>query len=294
MGFRMARNLAKKNVHVVAYDIRPDQTNLLKNEFGDLITSSLNLSNIIQKDTDAVITMLPGPKNVLEAYLESENSLLSQIKKQGRSDIILVDASTIDPETARHVQKQAQSIGVRFYDTPVSGGVKGAEEGTLTFMVGSVDKEAFEHVSKLLSFMGKNIVDCGTPGNGQVAKLCNNVALSIQMIAISEAMNLGIHLGIEAKTLSSIFNSSTARCWSSDTCNPVPGIMPNVPSSKGYSGGFGVDLMAKDLGLAVNAANNIKVPLQLGAQAHQIYNNLSYHGLGKKDFSVVYDFLQKK
>jgi len=142
--------------------------------------------------------------------------------------------------------------------------------------------------------MGKNIVHCGSSGNGQVVKVCNNLVLAISMIGVSEAMNLGIRLGMDSKLLASIFNTSSARCWSSDTYNPVPGVMEGVPSSRGYSGGFGVDLMAKDVGLAVNASVSSKTPLPLGSAALQLYQLLSTHGMGEKDFSSVYEFLARQ
>jgi len=232
--------------------------------------------------------MLPSSPHVQEVYL-SDKGLLAAIK----ANSILIDASTIDPEIAREVAKKVSAANSLMVDAPVSGGVVGAEKGTLTFMVGG-DKKAFDRAKTILGNMGKTIVHCGGSGNGQVVKVCNNLALAIEMIGISEAMNLGISLGMDAKVLASIFNTSTSRCWSSDTYNPVPGVMEGVPSSRGYSGGFGVDLMAKDLGLAINAAIKNKTSLPLGGQALQFYNLVSSQGNGHRDFSVVYEFLAKK
>lgn len=294
MGFRMARNLTRKNVSVVAYDPRSEPIKALQSEFPSLVTGVSCPTGVIMPGVDAIVTMLPGPKHVLETYKDSVFTLLGEVQKQNRSDILFVDASTIDPTTARTVYAAAAALKTSFVDAPVSGGVKGAEEGTLTFMVGAESQVLFDRVSLLLKLMGKNIVFCGGPGNGQVAKVANNLALGIQMVGVSEAMNLGIQLGMDPKILAGIFNTSTARCWSSDTYNPVPGVMENVPSARGYTGGFGVDLMAKDLGLAINAANQIKAPLPLGAQAHQFYNSMSNHGYGGNDFSAAYDYLQKK
>lgn len=294
MGLRMAKNLTRKQVQVIAYDPRPEPVKALEAEFGSaLVKHATSASAVLEPGVEAVVTMLPGPKHTLETYLGTD-SLLSALKRHNLKDVLFVDSSTIDPTTARTVQAEVLAAGSKFLDAPVSGGVRGAEEGTLTFMVGSESTELFDRVSLLLKLMGKNIVYCGGPGNGQVAKLANNLALGIQMAGISEAMNLGIELGMDASILAGIFNTSTARCWSSDSYNPVPGVMANVPSSRGYTGGFGVDLMAKDLGLAVNAANTIKAPLALGAQAHQLYNLMSSHGYGGNDFSVAYEFLQKK
>lgn len=295
MGLRMAKNLTRKEVEVIAFDPRPEPVKALQAEFGTaLVKSASSPSGVLVPGVEAVVTMLPGPKHVLDTYAGGSASLLAELKKQNLKDVLFVDSSTIDPTSARTVYAEVIAAGAKFVDAPVSGGVKGAEEGTLTFMVGADSQDLFERASLLLKLMGKNIVYCGGPGNGQVAKVANNLALGIQMIGISEAMNLGIQLGMDPKILAGIFNTSTARCWSSDTYNPVPGVMPNVPSSRGYTGGFGVDLMAKDLGLAINAANQIKAPLPLGAQAHQFYNSMSNHGYGTNDFSAAYDYLQKK
>ena len=176
-------------------------------------------------------------------------------------------------------------------DAPVSGGVGGAEAGTLTFMVGGSEVD-FASASELLVSMGKNLVHCGGAGNGQVAKICNNLVLGISMNAVSEAMNLGVQLGIDPHTLAGIINTSSGRCWSSDTYNPHPGVLPGVPSSRDYEGGFGTDLMLKDMGLAADAAKSVKAPLPTGAAATAIYTAMSQHGLGRKDFSAVYKFLQ--
>jgi len=171
-------------------------------------------------------------------------------------------------------------------DAPVSGGVGGAEAGTLTFMVGG-DAADFERAKAVLQAMGKNIVHCGGIGNGQVAKICNNMMLAIEMIATSEGMTLASKLGMDPKVFASIVNTSSGRCWSSDTYNPFPGVLENVPSSRGYTGGFGADLMLKDLTLVTDAAKQAKHPVMLGALAQQIYQKHSNDGNGLKDFSSV-------
>ena len=141
--------------------------------------------------------------------------------------------------------------------------------------------------------MGKNIVHCGGAGTGQVAKICNNLLLGISMIGVAEAMNLGVALGIDAKVLAGIINTSSGRCWSSDTYNPYPGVMDNVPAARGYTGGFGTDLMLKDLGLATDAAKLAKQPVAMGALAQQLYQLLSSHGAGGLDFSAIINLLNK-
>ncbi|EGD01003.1 3-hydroxyisobutyrate dehydrogenase, partial [Burkholderia sp. TJI49] len=157
---------------------------------------------------------------------------------------------------------------------------------TLTFMVGGSDAD-FERVKPVLAGMGKNIVHCGATGMGQVAKVCNNLVLGISMAAVAEAMSLGVALGIDPKVLAGIVNTSTGRCWSSDTYNPYPGVIGTAPSSRGYTGGFGTDLMLKDLGLANDAAKQARQPVYLGALAQQLYQTMSSRGDGQLDFSAV-------
>jgi len=142
--------------------------------------------------------------------------------------------------------------------------------------------------------MGKNIVHCGPSGNGQVAKVANNLVLAVSMAGVSEGMNLGIKLGMDPKKLAHIFNTSSARCWSSEVYNPCPGVIESSPASRGYTGGFGVDLMKKDIGLAVAAAKDTHVPLPLGTIALELYEKISKEGHGKLDFSYVYEYLSKK
>jgi len=285
MGGFMAANLAKAGFPLVVNDISEEAVRKLQSTYKDV--KFAKTPKELASQVDQIVTMLPSSPHVQEVYL-SENGILAAIKE----NTILIDASTIDPVVAREVSSKASSKKAYMVDAPVSGGVIGAEKGTLTFMVGG-DQIGFDRAKTLLEFMGKNIVHCGGSGNGQVVKICNNLALAIEMIGISEAMNLGISLGMDPKVLAGIFNTSTARCWSSDTYNPVPGVMENVPSSRGYTGGFGVDLMAKDLGLAIGAASKLKVSLPLGGQALQVYNLMSSHGNGSKDFSAVYNFLKQ-
>jgi len=280
----MANNLLKAGFPLVVYDVKNESMHQLQTKGAKLGKNPKDVAF----QADYVITMLPSSPHVQSVYC-SESGIFSGIKP----DSLLIDASTIDPNVAREIISKAAKHNVAMVDAPVSGGVGGAEKATLTFMVGG-DQETFNKVKPLLSHMGKNIVHCGGPGNGQVVKICNNLVLGISMLGVSEAMNLGISMGMDPKVLANIFNTSSARCWSSDTYNPVPGVMEGVPSSRGYQGGFGVDLMAKDLGLAVNAANNIKAPLPLGGPTLQFYNLISKYGFGEKDFSAVYEFLSKK
>jgi 3-hydroxyisobutyrate dehydrogenase len=208
------------------------------------------------------------------------------VLKGVKPGVMLIDSSTIDPLTSRDVAMDAVAHGNAMIDAPVSGGVGGAEAGSLTFMVGGEAKD-FEAAKPALACMGKNIVHCGGAGNGQVAKICNNMMLAIEMIATAEGMSLAAKLGMDPKVFAGIVNSSSGRCWSSDTYNPYPGVLDNSPASRGFTGGFGADLMLKDLSLVTDAARSAKVPVLLGAIAQQVYQKHSADGHGGKDFSSV-------
>ncbi|KAF0461420.1 3-hydroxyisobutyrate dehydrogenase [Gigaspora margarita] len=244
----------------------------------------------VAKRASVVITMLPSSPHVKDVYL-GKDGLIEGLDEQN----FFIDSSTIDQSVSKNVALQIINKGARQVDAPVSGGVVGAEAATLTFMVGASTEADFLRSKPYLEFMGKNIVRCGDLGTGQIAKICNNMLLAISMIGVSEAMNLGIKLGIDSQLLANILNTSSGRCWSSDTYNPCPGIMPNVPSSNDYEGGFGNTLIAKDMRLAVNAANEIQATIILGAVAQQIYNSLSKTpGYEKKDFSSIYKWLNER
>lgn len=177
-------------------------------------------------------------------------------------------------------------------DAPVSGGVGGAEAGTLTFMVGGTPV-AFERVQPLLKLMGRNIVHCGDAGTGQVAKVCNNVVLGMSMAAVAEGMALGVKLGMDPVKLAGIMNTSSARCWSSEVNNPCPGVLPNAPAGRGYTGGFGTALMHKDMGLATDAARQAGQYMPLAELTQQLYAEVMRQGDGGKDFSFIFEFLSK-
>jgi 3-hydroxyisobutyrate dehydrogenase len=207
--------------------------------------------------------------------------------------VTIVDSSTIDPASAQAFAQLAAAKGNAFVDAPVSGGTGGAAAGTLTFMVGA-NETLFVNVSPVLSAMGKNIVRCGDTGMGQVAKICNNLLLGITMAGVAEAMSLGAALGIDPKVLAGIINTSTGRSWSSDTCNPYPGIVETAPASRGYTGGFGTDLMLKDLSLAAEAAHSAKQPIFMGALAQQLYQAMSAAGRGGLDFSAIISLYERQ
>ncbi|HEX4944083.1 MAG TPA: 3-hydroxyisobutyrate dehydrogenase [Usitatibacteraceae bacterium] len=277
MGNPMCRNLLKNGHTVKAYDVVPAH---LAKAVSQGASRADSVADCVS-GAEVVITMLPSSPHVRSVYC-GESGVIAH----ARAGTLLIDSSTIDPLTAREVAFDALARGLAMVDAPVSGGTGGAESGTLTFMVGGNARE-FDSAKPLLACMGKNIVHCGASGNGQVAKICNNMMLAIEMIATSEAMTLATALGMDAKVFAGIVNSSSGRCWSSDTYNPYPGVLENVPASRGYAGGFGADLMLKDLTLVTDAARTAKVPVLLGALAHQLYQKHSADGHGGKDFSSV-------
>ncbi|OVA07803.1 6-phosphogluconate dehydrogenase [Macleaya cordata] len=248
----------------------------------------------VAETSDVIVTMLPSSSNVLEVYT-GPNGLL-----HGGNALrpwLLIDSSTVDPQTSRRLSATISNCVLKekkgcrdtpvMLDAPVSGGVPGAEAGSLTFMVGGLE-EAYLAARPLFLSMGKNTIYCGGAGNGVAAKICNNLAMAVSMLGVSEAFALGQSLGITAHTLTRIFNSSSARCWSSDSYNPVPGVMEGVPSSRDYDGGFSSNLMAKDLKLAAASAEDVGLKCPLTSQAQKIYMELCKKGHERKDFSSVF------
>ena len=283
MGGPMARNLLKAGHTLKVFDVVAASVQQFSGLGCEAATSPADCA----KGVELVITMLPSSPHVRSVYT-AENGVLSGVAKS----VLLIDSSTIDPQTAREVATAANKHGNPMVDAPVSGGTGGAEAGTLTFMVGG-DVADFGKAKSVLQAMGKNIVHCGGAGNGQVAKICNNMMLAIEMIATAEGMALAAKLGMDPKVFAGIANTSSGRCWSSDTYNPYPGVLENVPASRGYSGGFGADLMLKDLTLVTEAAKAAKQPVMLGAAAQQLYQMHSANGNGGLDFSSIIKLYKK-
>jgi 3-hydroxyisobutyrate dehydrogenase len=284
MGAPMARNLLKAGHHLHLFDLNTAVLNELASLGGRISESPKHAA----QGAELVITMLPAAAHVRSVYL-NDDGVLAGIG----SGVPAVDCSTIDPQTIRDVAAIAARQGVTLGDAPVSGGTGGAQAGTLTFMVGA-SAEHFEVLKPVLAKMGKNIVHCGDIGTGQIAKICNNLLLGISMIGVSEAMALGNALGIDTGILANIINSSTGRCWSSEVYNPWPGIVETAPAARGYTGGFGAELMLKDLALATEAARTAHQPVILGAVAQQLYQAMSLRGDGGKDFSAIVEGYRKK
>jgi 3-hydroxyisobutyrate dehydrogenase len=288
MGGPMANNLLKAGHELFIFDLMEASIKKVVDQSAGKAKALSAPQDIAAAGMDVIITMLPAAAHVKSVYL-GPTGLLENVTK----NTVLIDCSTIDPQTAREIASLAKAQGTVMLDAPVSGGTGGAEAGTLTFMVGGEESD-FRKWKDVFSSMGKNIVYCGGSGNGQVAKVANNMLLGISMIGTAEAMALGVSLGMDPKVLAGIINTSSGRCWSSDTYNPYPGVLENVPSSRGYTGGFGSDLMLKDLGLAAEAAKLAKQPIPLGSLAQQIYQTFSLQGNGGFDFSAIINLFRKK
>lgn len=277
MGGSMAQNLLKSGHQVFGYDLSAVALQHFA-EAGGVVCDSPQAA---AKQADIVVSMLPAAKHVREVYL-GEHGILEVLQ----AGSLCIDSSTIDPQTIQEVAAAAQARQIRVCDAPVSGGTLGAKDGSLTFMVGA-DVETFEAVKPVLSCMGKNLVHCGDVGTGQVAKICNNLILGISMTAVAEGMALGAKLGIDPQALAGVINSSTGRCWSSEIYNPWPDICENAPSSRGYTDGFAAQLMLKDLGLAVDAAQQADQPIVLGSMVQKLYQQLCQEGDAHLDFSSI-------
>jgi 3-hydroxyisobutyrate dehydrogenase len=276
MGAPMALNLVKAGRELVVYDLLPAGMAQLEAAGARGATSARDAVT----GAEVVITMLPASQHVEGLYLGED--LLAHIDTQA----LVIECSTIAPETARKVAAAAQARGISMLDAPVSGGTAGAAAGTLTFIVGG-DAGALARGRPVLEQMGKNIFHAGPAGAGQVAKICNNMLLGILMAGTAEALALGVANGLDAKVLSDIIAKSSGRNWATELYNPWPGVMDHAPASKAYAGGFGSDLMLKDLGLASEAALASRSSIPLGALARNLYSLHSAAGHGKLDFSSI-------
>jgi len=279
MGLPMALNLLKAGHQLIGFDLAKGQLDAFATAGGTVAPNAIEAT----KGVDVLISMLPASKHVEGLYL-GESGLLANASPK----ILLIDCSTISPKVAQAVASAAKAKGFAMIDAPVSGGTAGAQAGTLTFMVGGEAKDV-DLARPLLEKMGKNIFHAGASGAGQTVKVCNNMLLGIQMLGTSEALRLGIANGLDPKVLSDIMSKSSGRNWTLELYNPCPGVMENVPSSKAYAGGFGVDLMLKDLGLAVENAQNLDASVPLGKLAQQLYESHSKAGNGQLDFSSVFN-----
>ncbi|XP_034830471.1 NAD-dependent L-serine dehydrogenase [Maniola hyperantus] len=284
MGGFMAANLVKKGFNVRGYDPSKEA---LTAAAKDGVSSASSIAAAVD-GVDVVVSILPSNKVVLDAYLGDDG-----VVKHAPKGSLLIDSSTVDPNVPKQIFPVASESGVNFIDAPVSGGVMGAQNATLAFMVGG-RKEDFDRSVPMLEAMGAKQFHCGASGAGQVAKLSNNMLMGITGMATAECMNMGIKMGLDPKVLLDVLNNSSARSWSTEVYCPVPGLVPTAPSSRDYENGFKNELMVKDLELASCMALGIRSPIPLGAVATQLYRIVQSRGYGQKDFSFVYQLLKNE
>ena len=276
MGLPMASNILKAGIEINAFDLSVDA--MLKAD--ELGMKTKNTASEVLENIDALITMLPNDMAVENIFLKE--NLLGEINK----DIIVIESSTISPQVAKKVSKEAAKMDIAILDAPVSGGVKGAELGTLTFIVGGND-EHLKKATPLLEIMGDKTFYAGPSGSGQVAKLCNNMLLAIHMCGTAETIAMGVNNGMDPAILSEIMKNSSGGNWSLEKYNPFPGVMDEVPASNNYSGGFLNSLMLKDLNLAEELATQSESNTPLGKLAKELYQELNNQGFGNLDFSSI-------
>jgi len=277
MGGHMAHNLLKAGHDVSVFDLSKAAVETL---VGHGATACASIGETA-RGRDVIVTMLPAGPHVDSVYTDPDGVLAAAASKT-----LLIDCSTIDVETARRVNKAADNAGFPMVDAPVSGGVGGAEAGTLTFMVGGSD-ESFAGAKPYLDIMGKTIVHAGGPGNGQAAKICNNMILGISMIAVGEAFVLAEKLGLDHQKLFDIASTASGQCWSLTTYCPVPGPVPTSPANRDYQPGFTAAMMTKDLRLAQQAASAAGAATPLGAEAAALYSLFCNSGRAETDFSAI-------
>lgn len=277
MGGPMAVNLNKAGHGVSVFDLNAQALDSMRAQGVAVAASAREAA----RDAQVVISMLPASAHVESLYL-GDAGLLEQLAPT----TLVIDCSTIAPASAQKVAAAARARGLDMLDAPVSGGVTGASAATLTFIVGG-EAATLDRARPFLQAMGRNIFHMGASGAGQVAKLCNNMALGVIMAVTGEAIALGVAHGLDAKTLSQMMAVSTSRSWATEVCNPWPGVHDMAPASRGYNGGFGNDLMLKDLGLAVEAAMGVSATIPLGELARNLYALNRQAGRGNLDFSSV-------
>ena len=283
MGLPMAANLVKAGHAVTGFDVAAASVA----KFTGLGGGAADTVAAACGDAEAVVTMLPAGAHVREVYGAPDGVIAA-----APSGTLVIDSSTIDVATAREVAAAAAAAGLAMVDAPVSGGVGGAAAGTLTFMVGGT-ADAFARARPILEAMGRTIVHAGGSGNGQAAKICNNMILGVSMIAVSEAFLLADRLGLDAQSLFDIASKSSGQCWSMTSYCPVPGPVPASPANRGYQAGFTAAMMLKDLKLAREAAAAAGAATPLGTAAEELYDAFAADGHAGEDFSGIIRFLRR-
>jgi 3-hydroxyisobutyrate dehydrogenase len=277
MGLPMARNLLRSGHEVVGYDVVGSVLDAAASAGAKPATSVVEAVS----GAACVITMLPEGRHVRGVYLGDQG-----IIARAQPEALLIDCSTIDVDSARAVNQAAIEHGLEVLDAPVSGGVAGAENATLTFMVGG-SEQGVARARPILERMGKAVVHTGPSGNGQAAKICNNMMLAISMIGVCEAFVLAERLGLAADKLFEVSSQSSGQCWSLTNYCPVPGLVPSSPANRDYRAGFTAAMMAKDLRLAQDAAQSVDAPTPMAAQARSLYALFANRGHGGLDFSAI-------
>ncbi|MDX1900561.1 MAG: 3-hydroxyisobutyrate dehydrogenase [Gammaproteobacteria bacterium] len=284
MGFPMAKNLMTAGHRVSVFDIseKAIQSAVV------LGATSADSIKILAQQSDAIITMLQTGQQVRDVCL-GENGIF----ENARDLLLYMDCSSIEITTTRELHTLASQKKIGMLDAPVSGGVTGAELGTLTIMVGGEVKH-FQRAEPILKLLGKKIIHAGQAGNGQAAKICNNLILGISMIAVSEGFSLAEKLGLEAKIFFDISSNASGQCWSMTNYCPVPNVIERAPSNQNYAPGFAAKMMLKDLRLAQHAAESVGGNIPLGAEATELYSLFVNQGFAEKDFSAIIKMINGK
>ncbi len=282
MGAPMAMNLLKNQHQLIVHDVIKESVQKLV-QAGATTTDNIKQ---LAENAEIIITMLPAGQHVKDVCL-NENGIFNHAKK----NTLIIDSSSIDVTTCRELSALATQKNLSMIDAPVSGGVVGAEAGSLTFMVGG-DLESFQRAQPILNCMGKNIIHAGNTGNGQAAKICNNMLLGISMIGVSEAFILAQKLGLDAQTFFNISSTASGQCWSMTSYCPVPGPVPKSPANNDYKAGFTTAMMLKDLKLSQTAAQSVGASTPLGAEATELYSLFANLGHEQMDFSGIIKMLR--
>jgi 3-hydroxyisobutyrate dehydrogenase len=282
MGGPMARNLVKAGHQVTVFDPNADNAKA--------VTGAKQAASLVELSAtnDIIVSMLPSGRELKVAYLDNDG-----IVSHAKQGALLIDCSTTDVDSARAVADAAKKRGLLFIDSPVSGGVAGAEAGSLTFMAGGEDA-AVDAARPILMSMGKNVVHTGASGSGQAAKICNNLILGISMIGVCEAFVLAEHLGLSPEKLFAVSSTSSGQCWSLTSYCPVPGPVPAAPSNRDYQPGFAAKMMLKDLRLATDAAEKHNQAIEIGELAKKLYERFVQEGSGDLDFSAIIQAVRQR
>ncbi|NKX54727.1 3-hydroxyisobutyrate dehydrogenase [Arthrobacter mobilis] len=287
MGGPMAANLVKAGYQVTGFDVVPAANEAARQNGVETAGSA----EAAAAGAAVVITMLQTGRQVLDVYSGRDGS--GGALAAAAPGTLFLECSTIAVEDAKQAHQAAETAGQRCLDAPVSGGVVGAVAGTLTFMAGGTEAD-FAQAEPILQAMGKRIVHCGAAGAGQAAKVCNNLILGVSMIAVCEAFVLGEKLGLEHQTLFDVASNASGQCWALTTNCPVPGPVPASPANRDYQPGFAGALMAKDLGLALQALQATGVTAELGSRAAEIYRRFAEEGGADKDFSAIINQIRER